>query len=57
MIQSYEHEASIGNGRLDYKHWYYETAKAAGTCDVPDRMTLEEVPKEHKAMYLKSHSI
>ncbi len=42
---------------LDYKHWYYETAKAAGTCDVPDGMTLEQVPEEHKDMYLKSHSI
>ena len=31
---------------LSYKHWYYETAKEAGTCAVHARMEKEEVPKE-----------
>ena len=31
---------------LDYKQWYYETAKSAGTCSVHDRLSKEEVPAE-----------
>lgn len=31
---------------LDYKHWYYETAKCAGTCSVHDALSKEEVPAE-----------
>lgn len=31
---------------LRYKVWFYETAKAAGTIDVHDRMAPEEVPSE-----------
>ena len=29
---------------VDYKCWYYETAKAAGTVEVPQNMDEEEVP-------------
>ena len=31
---------------LNYKVWYYETAKAAGTCKVPDEMPEEDIPTE-----------
>lgn len=31
---------------LDYKCWYYETAKAAGTTSVPEQMDIEEVPAQ-----------
>ncbi len=30
---------------LDFKKWYYETAKAHGTTDVPRNMMLEELPE------------
>lgn len=31
---------------LDYKVWYYSTAKAAGTTAVPREMPEEDVPEE-----------
>ncbi len=33
---------------LDYKHWYYETAKAAGTCDVHKNMKDEDIPERFR---------
>lgn len=30
---------------LDYKHWYYETAKAAGTCKIHEQMAKEDIPQ------------
>lgn len=30
---------------LDFKRWYYETAKCAGTTDVPRAMGLDELPE------------
>lgn len=32
---------------LDYKRWYYETAKAAGTCDVHQNMPEEDIPEKY----------
>lgn len=29
---------------LDYKHWYYETAQKAGTCDVHKHMSESDIP-------------
>lgn len=34
---------------LNYKHWYYETANAAGTCDVHRTMRPEDIPSEIRA--------
>lgn len=34
---------------LDYKHWYYETAKAAGTCDVHKNMRDEDIPERFRS--------
>lgn len=33
---------------LDYKHWYYETAKAAGTCKIHETMKPEDIPEEFR---------
>lgn len=33
---------------LDFKCWYYETAKEAGTTAVPRNMTLEEIPERYR---------
>ena len=30
---------------LEYKEWYYETAKKAGTCKIHDTMMEEDVPE------------
>lgn len=32
---------------LNFKYWYYETAKEAGTCAILDNMPTEDVPKEY----------
>ena len=34
---------------LNYKHWYYETAKKAGTCDVHKNMKEEDIPEEFRS--------
>ena len=33
---------------LDYKCWFYETAKAAGSTQVPQSMPLEELPERFR---------
>lgn len=33
---------------VDYKCWYYETAKEAGTVDAPQKMALSEVPERFR---------
>lgn len=33
---------------LDFKRWYYETAKDAGTTDVPRNMPLDELPERFR---------
>lgn len=38
---------------LEFKHWYYETAKNAGTTEVPRNMTFEELPEEHREVRRK----
>lgn len=35
-------------GTLDYKHWYYETAKAVGTCAVHNNQNPKDIPKEFR---------
>lgn len=35
---------------LDYKHWYYETAKAAGTCAVHKNMSEADIPEKYHAV-------
>lgn len=34
---------------LNYKCWYYETAKKAGTTAVPQNMAIEEIPEHLRA--------
>lgn len=38
---------------LNFKRWYYETAKKAGTTAVPRNMTLEELPEEFREIRVK----
>lgn len=33
---------------LNYKEWYYETAKAAGTCKVPDTLPKDKIPSKFR---------
>ena len=33
---------------LDFKRWYYETARDAGSTSVPRNMTLEELPEQFR---------
>ncbi len=33
---------------LNFKCWYYETAKQAGTTEIPRNMKLEEIPEEFR---------
>lgn len=35
---------------LEFKEWYYTTAKAADTTDVPRQMSPEELPVEYRAI-------
>lgn len=42
---------------LDYKCWYYETAKAAGATSVPRNMNLEEIPEEFRRAMQKLHRV
>ena len=39
-----EHTLSM----VEYKCWYYETAKAAGTTAVPRNMPLEKIPEQYR---------
>lgn len=33
---------------LEYKHWYYETAKKAGSCTVHDTLPEEQIPEQFR---------
>lgn len=35
---------------LDYKCWFYETAKVAGSTDAPKQMPLEEIPPRFRSV-------
>lgn len=34
---------------LDYKKWYYETARDAGTCAIHDTLKTEDIPEQYRA--------
>ena len=38
---------------LEFKEWYYNTAKENGTTSVPRNMTLDELPKEFREVRLR----
>ena len=42
---------------LDYKCWYYETAKAAGTIQAPQQMTLDEIPEKFRPIIKRLHDL
>lgn len=35
---------------VEYKCWFYETAQAAGTVDIPSAMAEEEIPEGFRAI-------
>ena len=41
---------------LEFKEWYYTTAKKNGSTEVPRNMTLEELPEEYREVRLKLRS-
>lgn len=41
---------------LDYKCWYYETAKAAGTCEIHRNMPEKDIPKRYRAAKHKAQT-
>ena len=46
QIQQLQHTLET----VEYKCWFYETAKAAGTVDVPSAMTDADVPEQFRAI-------
>ena len=38
---------------LEYKHWYYETAKRADTCDIHKNMPEKDIPKKYREIRKK----
>ena len=38
---------------LEFKQWYYETAKKEGTTDVPRSMAIDELPEEFREIRRK----
>lgn len=42
---------------LEYKHWYYDTAKQAGTCDIHNTMHLKDIPEKFHDIVVKSNGI
>ena len=46
QMQALQHTLDI----LDFKCWYYETAKEAGTVQVLQNMPLEEIPEKYQSV-------
>lgn len=38
---------------IDYKCWYYETAEEAGSANAPEKMALDEMPSDMRALRQK----
>lgn len=38
---------------INYKCWYYETAKALGTTEIPEKMCLKDIPEPYRAIKSK----
>ena len=41
---------------LDYKCWYYETAKEAGSTHAPETMPLEKIPSKYRKTRKRLHN-
>lgn len=42
---------------LDYKCWYYEAARAAGTCQIHDNMAVEDIPPQYRKAKKKAQTL
>jgi len=40
---------------LNFKTWYYETAKAKGTCEFQNTMSVEDVPEQYRKFASKAN--
>ena len=38
---------------LEFKEWYYKTAQENGSTDVPEHMSLDELPEKFRAVRIK----
>ena len=64
-LQMFQHQRDVLKKQLaemqhtletvEYKCWFYETAKAAGTVEVPRTMTEEELPERFRAIRRELH--
>ena len=64
-LQLFQHQRDVLNQQIaemkrtletvEYKCWFYETAQAAGTTDVPIRMAEEDVPQRFRAIRRELH--
>lgn len=65
-LQMFQHQRDVLKKQLaemqhtletvEYKCWFYETAKAAGTVEVPRTMPEEELPERFRAIRRELHS-
>ena len=42
---------------LDYKCWYYQTAKDAGTCKIHENMVDSEIPQQYRTAKQKAQKL
>lgn len=59
-LEMFQHQRDVLNAQLkelqhtlkmvEYKCWYYETAKAAGSISAPKNMRDDELPEEFRAI-------
>lgn len=42
---------------VEFKCWYYETAKKEGTVNIPKNMPVDELPEEYRNIRLKLKQI
>ena len=64
-LQMFRHQREVATQQLaelrhtletvEYKCWFYETAKAAGTVDVPIAMADEDVPERFRTIRRELH--
>lgn len=57
VLQAQMEELQLTMDTLDFKCWYYETAKKAGTVEVMQDVTMEDVPAELQPTWLRLHDV
>lgn len=57
VLQAQMEELQLTMDTLDFKCWYYETAKKAGTVEVMQDVTMEDVPAELQPTWLRLYDV